>query len=181
MPRRPTRRSARRAPLAARRATPPRLRARRSPSTFRRRAGARAPPPVAPDARDVRGRRSARDRRGDGPVRCAPRLRLYQGGHSRLYRHGASRYVLRPRMSIHPALAPLLERIDSRTAVVGVLGLGYVGLPLASAFVEAGFPVLGFDTDAEKIELLARGENYVRHLGQEMTQRMASSKRFSAT
>ena len=73
------------------------------------------------------------------------------------------------------------DKITSRRAVVGVLGLGYVGLPLASAFVEAGFPVLGFDTDPTKIEQLARGEQYLRHLGAAMTERMQASGRFEAT
>ncbi len=75
----------------------------------------------------------------------------------------------------------LQDKITSRRAVVGVLGLGYVGLPLASAFVEAGFPVLGFDTDPTKIEQLARGEQYLRHLGAAMTERMKASGRFEAT
>ena len=46
----------------------------------------------------------------------------------------------------------LLNRVSSRTATVGVIGLGYVGLPLALVFEEAGFPVLGFDVDAKKPE-----------------------------
>ena len=75
----------------------------------------------------------------------------------------------------------LLKQIESRRAVVGVLGLGYVGLPLASAFVEAGFRVLGFDTDPQKIEWLARGEQYLQHLGSAMTTRMRESGRFEAT
>ncbi len=75
----------------------------------------------------------------------------------------------------------LKAKIASRRAVVGVLGLGYVGLPLASAFVEAGFPVLGFDTDPQKIDQLARGEQYLRHLGAAMTERMRDSGRFEAT
>ena len=64
--------------------------------------------------------------------------------------------------------APLHEglhrRIADRSALVGIVGLGYVGLPLALSFVEGGFPVLGFDVDAAKIEALARGECYIRHL-----------------
>lgn len=74
-----------------------------------------------------------------------------------------------------------IQRIESRACVVGVLGLGYVGLPLASAFVEAGFRVIGFDTDPSKIEWLARGEQYLHHLGPEMTRRMRESGRFEAT
>ena len=61
--------------------------------------------------------------------------------------------------------AALLSRIRSRAAGVGVLGLGHVGLPLARAFVECGFPVLGFDTDADRVEMLRRGESPLGHFG----------------
>jgi UDP-N-acetyl-D-glucosamine dehydrogenase len=59
----------------------------------------------------------------------------------------------------------LLEKISSRTAVVGVIGLGYVGLPLALLFEESGFPVIGFDIDPKKPEALHRGESYIKHIG----------------
>lgn len=59
----------------------------------------------------------------------------------------------------------LSSRIADSSAVVAVMGLGYVGLPLLAAFHRAGLPVLGFDTDPRKIEALRRGENYLRHLG----------------
>jgi len=48
----------------------------------------------------------------------------------------------------------LMDRIRSRRAVVGIIGLGYVGLPLALAAVEAGFPVLGFDINAGRVEAI---------------------------
>ena len=51
-------------------------------------------------------------------------------------------------------LDELENRIEDRSACVGVIGLGYVGLPLAVEFAEAGFPVLGFDLDARKVEAL---------------------------
>ena len=54
--------------------------------------------------------------------------------------------------------------IAARRAVVGVIGLGYVGLPLALTFAEAGFPVVGFDTDPEKPRKLAAGTSYFRHI-----------------
>ncbi|MFN7021211.1 MAG: nucleotide sugar dehydrogenase [Phycisphaerales bacterium] len=71
--------------------------------------------------------------------------------------------------------------IASRRAVVGVVALGYVGLPVARAFHDAGFRVLGFDVDAAKIERLLRGENYLRHLGEAFVAEMTATGRFSAT
>ena len=63
--------------------------------------------------------------------------------------------------------AELQAKIANRTARVGVIGLGYVGLPLALIFEERGFPVTGFDVDPKKPEALARGESYIRHIGKE--------------
>ena len=64
-----------------------------------------------------------------------------------------------------PDLLPdLLARIDARTARVGVIGLGYVGLPLARAFAAAGFRVLGFDVDIAKVEKLGSGYSYIKQI-----------------
>ena len=54
--------------------------------------------------------------------------------------------------------------ISSRKARIGVIGLGYVGLPLVIAFCKAGFKVTGFDVDAQKVEMLANGKSYIRHI-----------------
>ncbi|HLX56500.1 MAG TPA: nucleotide sugar dehydrogenase [Ktedonobacteraceae bacterium] len=56
---------------------------------------------------------------------------------------------------------PLLEKISARSLRVGIIGLGYVGLPLAAAFAEAGFHVTGIDTDEQKIASVNRGESYI--------------------
>jgi UDP-N-acetyl-D-glucosamine dehydrogenase len=61
-------------------------------------------------------------------------------------------------------LEQLTERLDKRTAVIGIIGLGYVGLPLTLRYAEAGFRVLGIDIDGAKIERLNRGESYIRHI-----------------
>jgi len=58
----------------------------------------------------------------------------------------------------------LLAKIDSKTARIGVLGLGYVGLPLVIEFCRAGFNVCGFDLDETKINLLTAGKSYIRHV-----------------
>lgn len=75
----------------------------------------------------------------------------------------------------------LMGRLGDRSAVVAVVGLGYIGLPLARAVHGAGFSVIGFDTDPEKIEKLGRGEAYIGHLGEGLTRELAASDRFRAT
>ncbi len=75
----------------------------------------------------------------------------------------------------------LSATLGSGRALVGIVGLGYVGLPLAHAFVESGARVLGLDIDEKKIETLARGETYLQHIGAERTRAMAGSGRFMAT
>jgi UDP-N-acetyl-D-glucosamine dehydrogenase len=60
-----------------------------------------------------------------------------------------------------------LQRVADRSARVGVIGLGYVGLPLALVFEESGFLVVGFDVDPAKPQALHRGESYIRHIGRE--------------
>lgn len=78
------------------------------------------------------------------------------------------------------AFGHLAERIRNRTSVVGIIGLGYVGLPLARAFSAKGFPVLGFDVDPVKVEKLGRGESYIGHIGPDVVRQMREQK-FSAT
>jgi UDP-N-acetyl-D-glucosamine dehydrogenase len=80
-----------------------------------------------------------------------------------------------------PIHQQLLSRIESREAQVGVIGLGYVGLPLLLLFGESGFPVVGFDVDAQKTEALARGESYIRHIGAERVHKAFRSGRAAAT
>ena len=75
----------------------------------------------------------------------------------------------------------LLSRIHSHDALVGIIGMGYVGLPLALAFVEKGFPVLGFDVDPEKVAKLNRGEGYIKHLDGGRIAAAAATGRFKAT
>ena len=62
----------------------------------------------------------------------------------------------------------LLSRIHTKRACVGIIGLGYVGLPLARAFAAKGFPVLGFDIDPAKVVKLQRGESYIGHIASEL-------------
>jgi UDP-N-acetyl-D-glucosamine dehydrogenase len=74
----------------------------------------------------------------------------------------------------------LLGRIQARTAKIGIIGLGYVGLPLALLFNEAGFPVTGFDIDPEKVKALNNGRSYIYRIPQTEIA-AAAAKGFSAT
>ncbi|MBZ0171715.1 MAG: nucleotide sugar dehydrogenase, partial [Phycisphaerales bacterium] len=82
--------------------------------------------------------------------------------------------------TVSAAAAALREKIDRCSAVCGVIGLGYVGIPLAHAFHRGGLSVLGFDIDPVKIESLAAGKNYLAHLGDGMITDMLGD-RFDAT
>ena len=75
----------------------------------------------------------------------------------------------------------LAHRSANRSAVIGVIGQGYVGLPLALVFREAGFPVIGFDVDPAKVAAISRGESYIKHIGPERVTAAVASGRFSAT
>ncbi len=75
----------------------------------------------------------------------------------------------------------LVKKIDDREFTVGVIGLGYVGLPLMLAFSRTGLKVLGFDLDPEKPESLIAGKSYFRHLPDSAVAEMVATGRFDAT
>jgi UDP-N-acetyl-D-glucosamine dehydrogenase len=75
----------------------------------------------------------------------------------------------------------LIERIEKHDATVGVIGMGYVGLPLVREFCKAGFRLIGFDIDAAKIEQLNAGQSYIGHIPSEMIARLVESGQFEAT
>src|SRR5262245_33753205 len=75
----------------------------------------------------------------------------------------------------------LWQRIAKRTARVAVIGLGYVGLPLAETFAWGGYPVLGFDIDPEKIALLQKGQSYIGHICPERVAELMQIGRFDCT
>jgi UDP-N-acetyl-D-glucosamine dehydrogenase len=75
----------------------------------------------------------------------------------------------------------LKEKIESRTARVGIIGLGYVGLPLACEYVRAGFPVTGIDNDPSKVEQLNSGSSYVQDVPSELLKASLGPKKLTAT
>ncbi len=58
----------------------------------------------------------------------------------------------------------LVHRLNNKTALIGIIGLGYVGLPLLLSYIKAGYQVLGFDIDQDKIDKLQRGQTYIQHI-----------------
>ncbi len=80
-----------------------------------------------------------------------------------------------------PEADRLIERFTSRQATVGVVGLGYVGLPLVRAMHDAGHRVIGFDIDESKVRMLKQGHAYLKHLGDDLVAALASSDRFLPT
>ncbi|MEM8669978.1 MAG: nucleotide sugar dehydrogenase [Planctomycetota bacterium] len=80
-----------------------------------------------------------------------------------------------------PACQSLVESIDSRNCSVGIIGLGYVGLPLIDAFTQASFKCLGFDVDATKVDSLLRGESYIKHISSEKVAGWLKQELFDAT
>ena len=85
-------------------------------------------------------------------------------------------------VATHGSLAErLLERIATRQARVGLIGLGYAGLPLAVAFAEAGFPVVGVDLSAERVTALNAGRSYVGDIPDQRLAPLLEQERFTAT
>ncbi len=71
---------------------------------------------------------------------------------------------------------PLLLKIKNKSAKIGVIGLGYVGLPLVREFVRAGFQVTGFDVDVRKVRILRAGKSYIKHIPDELIKSILEPK-----
>ncbi len=75
----------------------------------------------------------------------------------------------------------IIRKIEKKEVVVGIIGLGYVGLPLAREFLRAGFNVLGFDVDENKVDMLNRGESYIKHIDGDFVKKAVEKNVFRAT
>lgn len=83
-------------------------------------------------------------------------------------------------MSVTPR-EQLLQRIQDHSAVIAIIGLGYVGLPLGVAFAESGFSVAGIDVDAAKVEAINRGQSYISDISSARLQALTARGRLRAT
>jgi hypothetical protein len=81
---------------------------------------------------------------------------------------------------IEAVMGSFIDRVKAKFAVIGVIGQGYVGLPLALVFSEAGFQVTGFDVDGGKVATLNQGCSYIKHVGSPRVRAVVDSGRFSA-
>ena len=75
----------------------------------------------------------------------------------------------------------LLQKIKDKTAQIGIIGLGYVGLPLVCEFHKAGFPVIGLDIDQIKVDMLNQGKSYINHIPDENIQTLTIGKKFQGS
>jgi UDP-N-acetyl-D-glucosamine dehydrogenase len=83
--------------------------------------------------------------------------------------------------AVLPAQAELAELIEKKHAVIGVIGLGYVGLPLIRAFTAAGFRCLGFDVDQAKVDKLKAGQSYIKHIDSSALAQLIREQKFEPT
>lgn len=75
----------------------------------------------------------------------------------------------------------IIKKINNKSANIGIIGLGYVGLPLGLEFANKGFSVTGFDIDEKKIPLLNSGKTYIKHISEKRIKKVLAAKKFKAT
>ena len=85
-----------------------------------------------------------------------------------------------PEVEVTQRVRALLDKIENHSAIVGIVGLGYVGLPTAVAYAQAGFTVVGIDTDAERCEAVGRGHSYIEDVDPGDLRRARENDRLTA-
>jgi len=85
------------------------------------------------------------------------------------------------RTSLPPTASRLIERFEKRQGRIGIVGLGYVGLPLAVTLAESGCTVIGIDQDSAKVEAIQRGESYIEDVPASQIAALVSAERLSAS
>jgi UDP-N-acetyl-D-glucosamine dehydrogenase len=92
-----------------------------------------------------------------------------------------SRRAAQPLQSRRAKAPDLSARISAKTARIGIIGLGYVGLPLACLFAEKGFGVVGFDIDPKKIDALNAGRSYIKHIPASRIRPLVKARKLAAS
>jgi UDP-N-acetyl-D-glucosamine dehydrogenase len=82
---------------------------------------------------------------------------------------------------LSPAATGIAQRLTDRSAIIGVVGLGYVGMPIALEYAKKGFQVHGVDVSTQKINLLSQGKNFIEDLDDQQVAEMVSAGRLSAS
>ena len=80
-----------------------------------------------------------------------------------------------------PVIQQYLRKVKSKKVLIGVVGLGYVGLPLVREFTRGGVRVMGFDVDAAKVKSLLAGRSYIEHIPSGVIKDMVRSGQFEPT
>ena len=75
-------------------------------------------------------------------------------------------------------MSELEAKIKGKEAIIGIVGLGYVGLPLARSFSNQSFKVIGFDIDKGKVDLINKGESYIDHIHSDSIKELVAKKTF---
>lgn len=83
--------------------------------------------------------------------------------------------------TIQTSIEQLIDKLESKTATIGVVGLGYVGLPLAVEKAKAGFTVIGFDVQEDKVRMVNDGKNYIGDVIQEDLESLVHTEKLKAT
>src|ERR1051325_7511238 len=88
--------------------------------------------------------------------------------------------ITTPNLIVTDPATYLKNRFQTQTAQIAIVGLGYVGLPMAIEFVHAGFSVVGIDIDPERCDTLAQGRSYIADVTDEDIAKLFATKRFRA-
>ena len=75
----------------------------------------------------------------------------------------------------------LINKIKSEEVIIGIIGLGYVGLPLAKTILDSGFKVIGFDVDRDKVNRINRGKSYIKHISSDFIEKFVNISKLRAT
>ena len=75
----------------------------------------------------------------------------------------------------------VIEKLNSKSGIIGIIGLGYVGLPLALRYLDVGYSVLGFDVDKNKVDMLMNGKSYIKHISAKPLLNATAAGRFEAS